>query len=194
MSILIPSDPSVFFTEFLPARFAESRALPSADTAGRAAFVVDRVGAWSFQVRNEVLEVEEGVRPETVMQVGVSRSDFDGLFVERTRRKVAEAGGIPADLLMVFLPLFVDQKKKAVADGAEGSLRVDLDDHGATYEVTLTPGSGNPTEPKTIVRMRLEDFLGLMTGDRGIPGLLLRGRLKIRGETAHALRLSGLLG
>lgn len=193
MPVELPAEPSTFFTEFLTQQYAASPRFPRADTAGHSAFEVFEDGAWSFGVRDRTLQVEPGISRDTVLRVGVSRRDFDGLFIERTRLALARSGRIPDELFDVFMPLFVDERKRSIAAGSRGSIRIDLGDAGQTYGVTFTPGPEGPTEPRTVIAMRLQDFFGLVAGKVGIPSLLLRGRLRIRGEKGHALKLSGLL-
>lgn len=194
MAIEIPSEPTAFFTEFFPAQYEKTPRLPRADTAAKAAFEVIGDGAWSFAVQGGKLKVEEGISPETAIQVGVSRRDFDGLFIERTRVAVARTGAIPAELMDVFRPLFVDEKKKHVATSAHGTVRVHLEEGGRTYDLSVTPGRGKATEPRTTVGMSLDDFLALVSGKKHLAGLLLRGHLRVRGEKTYALKLTGLLG
>lgn len=193
MPVEIPDDPNAFFTDFFKQQYAVSPRFPRADTAGQATFEVFDAGAWSFRVKDCTLHVEAGVSASTVIQVGVSRGDFDGLFIERTRRALTQSGRIPDELFDVFMPLFVDERKRRIAASSHGSIRIDLEEAGRVYRIMLTTGRDRPTEPRTVVGMRLEDFLGLVSGNNRIPGLLLRGRLRIRGEKAHALKLSGLL-
>jgi hypothetical protein len=65
------------------------------------------------------------------------------------------------------------------------------------YEVVIEKGGcrarrGAKRTPQVTLELSGPDFLRLMTGNAGGPGLLLRGRLRVRGSLTLALRLPRL--
>lgn len=193
----VPDDPDLFFTEFFPEQYDAYPAFPRGTTPGSATFEVPEVGAWSLHVMDRKLRIERGVSADSVLRLTMSAKDFTNLFVVRARAAMEERGELPNELRHAFLPLFIDDRKKAIAEGTTGSLRLLLKDEGTDYELRITPGrssaGGSSAGEKASVRLALSDFLGLTSGKKKIPLLLATGKLSVRGDMAHALKLSGLL-
>jgi hypothetical protein len=190
----IPSAPDEFFTRFFPQQYEASARCPREDTAARATFEGLGVGAWSFSVSGRALRAEAGRHADTALQVAVTAKDFDELFVERTRRKVAESGRVPNELLDALLPLFIDGRKLKLSSAVRGTLRVELRERGRAHALLLTPGADVASEPRAVVRLRLDDFFALVGRKVGVTKLLITGRLKVSGDKAHALKLAGFIG
>jgi hypothetical protein len=189
----VPDDPDLFFTEFFPEEYEAYPAFPRETTAGAAAFEVTGAGVWSLRVSNRRLKLERGVAADCVLRLSASPEDFSSLFVERARAAIEETGQLTNDLRHAFLPLFINEKKKAIAAGANGALLLVLKDGDTDYRLSVTPGKEQAGEPKASVRLALSDFLGLAGGRKKVTLLLATGRISVRGDMAHALKLSGLL-
>lgn len=79
--------------------------------------------------------------------------------------------------------------KSIVLDlGAEGAIRID----GAGE--TIAVSNAAEPEPETTVALSAETLQGLMAGKVNAPMAVMTGKIKIRGETALAMKLASFLG
>jgi hypothetical protein len=189
----VPTDPDLFFTEFFPEQYEAYPAFPRETTPGSAAFEVSGVGVWSLGVVDRRLRIDRGVAPDCVLRLAMSPGDFSALFVERATEAIAAQGELPEELRRVFFPLFINDRKKAIAAGGGGSVLILLKDGGTDYRLTITPGQALGTAPKASVRLHLSDFLGLTSGRKKLAILVATGRISVRGDPSQALKLAGLL-
>ncbi len=193
-SLVIPDDPDTFFREFFPARYAEDPSrYGTADTPGAAVFHVGDAGSWSVRIHCSRLAVERGTPADARIQIHVSREDFQAVFVHRTRDEVARTGSLSELSRNAFVPLFVTPKRLAIVEKARGNLLFDLDHGGARRRVTIAPRPPIDGAPRATIRMKLEDFLELLSRRRNAKLLLLTGRLAVSGDLGYALRMSGLV-
>lgn len=190
----VPEDPDLFFTEFFPAQYAAYPAFPRTTTLGSAAFEVTGVGAWSLRVAARRLEITRGIAPDCVLSLTTPASDFGGLFVERAEEAIRSRGELPDELRRVFFPLFIDERKKGIAESVDGGMILLLKEDDTDYRLSITPGGKPGDSSKASVRLLLSDFLGLAAGKKKVPLLLAMGRISVRGDVGHALKLSALLG
>jgi hypothetical protein len=189
----VPTDPDLFFTEFFPEQYEAYPAFPRETTPGSAAFEVSGVGAWSLGVAERRLRIERGVAADCILRLTMSPGDFSGLFVQRAAEAIEAHGELPEELRRVFFPLFINERKKAIAVGGGGSVLILLKDAGTDYELTITPGQAVGTPPRASVRLHFSDFLGLTSGRKKLPILIATGRISVRGDLNHAMKLAGLL-
>jgi hypothetical protein len=194
MSLNIPSDPAVFFTEFFPRRFElDRKRYPSDDTVAAALFEVTGVGSWSIRIRNGKLDVMSGKSDDTAIQIALSHADFTAVFVERTLREIREKGDLSDHSRDAFKPLFVGAKKQHLTSGMRETLVMRLDQEGVHRRLVITPGAGAPTEPRVTVTVALNDFLAMQSGTKNPTLLFMRGQLKIKGDVGYALKANALL-
>ncbi len=193
-ALVIPDDPDEFFREFFPARYAEDPSrYGTADTPGAAVFHVGDSGAWSVRIHRSRLAVERGMPVDARIQIHVSHEDFLAVFVHRTRDEVARTGSLSELSRNAFVPLFVTPKRLAIVEKARGNLAFDLDHSGAHRRLTIAPRPPIDAAPRATIRMKLDDFLELLSGRRDPKLLLLTRRLAVSGDLGYALRMSGLL-
>lgn len=191
----IPDDPAEFFERFLPERFGEDAARHRApfESPGAALFEVFGVGAWAFRMRAGRLGVEPGKPPDTMLQIGVTPDDFRAIFLERARDDLARAGRISDASRDAFRPIFGGVRHAARIGNVSSTLNIRLDRNGVKRRLSITPGAGEPTEPRATILLGFEDFLALVGGKASAPVLALRGRIGVRGDIAYAIKLSVLL-
>lgn len=194
MTMTVPNDPFLFFSEFFAHQFDEDKRFPRADMHGAAVFQVFDEGVWNFRVKNATLAVSEGMPEDTVLQIGVTRETFQTLFVTRTQQEINKKGAPSEGSKSVFLPLFFNEAKRRIALGSHETLRMRVRFEGEQHEVLLTPGHGAPTAPRATVSLGLEDFMAMAAGKKKAPFLFLRGKLKVAGDIKYALRMNQLLG
>jgi len=193
-SIAIPEDPAEFFERFFPEQFTKDQhRYPPNDSPGWALFEVIDVGCWGIRRVGNDLQVSRGRPDHTLVQISLSSEDFQAIFVERTQREIASRGELSDDSRDVFKPLFVDSEGAEIIDGAVSTLAFHLEHGGTPRTVFITPGPFERTTPRATLSMRLDDFLAMLSGRKGFAGLLLWGKLKIRGDLFYARRLSALL-
>ncbi len=190
--MLIPDQPHEFLTEFLPTQYAIDKRYPRTDTYPTVLEIADE-GAWTIQVRNGALNIEKGRLNEPTLQVGVAADAFEVLFVARTRSEAARHGRLRDDTRSVFLPFFVDEKKRSLLKGQRDTLALRLKHDGRTFPVLMTPGNHTPAEPRATVSLALDDFFGMTAGKKKAPMMLLKRQLKVGGDVGYALKMNGLL-
>lgn len=194
MSQEIPTDPQAFFSEFFPAQYAANPQLyPRKTVPGASSITVFGVGTWSFRVRDGKLEVTQGLAEDTYLQLGLTPDDFQAIYVARSQREINATGDLSADSKNVFRPMFPTEERWEIVRTNRGSVTLVLNENGAEHKLVITPGAAEPGESKAVVRVTLEDFLGLVAGRLKATSLLVDGRLKIKGDLAHALKLNSLL-
>jgi hypothetical protein len=196
--MVIPADPAEFFESFFPSQFASDRErYPREDSPGSALFEVIGVGSWGVKIAGGNLLVERGKPDDPLLQVAIGGDDFTAIFVERTQREIDSTGCLSDDSRDVFNPLFVSTEKAAVIAGAIGNslatLAFDLDHHGSCRQMFITPGPFERTEPKATIAMHLDDFLAMLSGRKDPVMLFMSGKLVIRGDIAHAIRMRAFL-
>ncbi len=192
--MMIPTDPKAFFTEFFPTQFANDRGrYPAEDTPGAAVFEVFGVGSWGICILNGNLVVESGKPADTALQIGVSPEDFAAIFVHRSQKEIADSGELSGDSKDAFKPLFTNAKKVAIVQSVTGSLALKLDHDGVDRKIVITPSTMEPTEPRTTIILKLEDFLAMQSGRKNTTMLFMSGSLKIKGDMAYAMKMNALL-
>ena len=194
MSIHIPADPEVFFTAFFPEQFTNHRdRYPVEDTRGAAVFEVFGAGSWNIRIQNGALQVAAGTPEDTLLKIGLSAEDFQTLFIERTQAEVHSTGAISNDSIDAFRPLFINDRKRKVAENARGTLAFSIKHDKSVHSLLITPGTEPHGQPRTTIRTHTKALLGLLSGRKKPTSLFMLGKLKVKGDVGYALRMSGLL-
>jgi hypothetical protein len=192
--LAVPVDPGEFFERFFPEQFTRHRErFPEEDSPGSAVFEIMGVDCWGVKIAAGDLVVRRGKPDDTLLRCSVSPEDFQAVFVERTQREAERTGRLSEDSLGAFRPLFLGARKAHVVGDARETLNFKLDHEAEKRRLLITPGPGEPTEPKATITMALADFLQLV-GGRAHPAMLfMRGKLRVRGDLSYALRMSKLV-
>ena len=87
----VPSDPDSFFTSYLPARFANAaEPLGASNSLGSVTARILDAGEWCLRITDGALVVTRGAEDDVMLQITVSRSDFDVLVREPFERFESE--------------------------------------------------------------------------------------------------------
>lgn len=183
-----------FFQEFFPEQYEKNpQFYPRRTAPGASAIEVFERGVWHFRVRDGKLVVSEGIPEDTFLRLGLTYEDFQAVYVARSVREIKATGDLSPDSKNVFRPMFPTEERWEIVRANRGTISIRLQDGDAAYTIVVTPGADAPTEPRAFVRMSLDDFLGMTAGRLKATALMVDGRLKIKGDLAHALRLNALL-
>jgi hypothetical protein len=194
MARKIPTDPDTFFREFFPEQYANNpQFYPRSGAGGASVIEVFGHGVWNFRVHNGKLEVGTGVPEDAFLRLGLSYEDFRAVYVARSQREIDAEGDLSSDSKNVFRPMFPTEQRWEIVRGNRGTISIRLQEGDEVYTLVATPGADEPTEPRAVVRLSLADFLGMTAGRLKATALLVDGRLKIKGDLAHALKLNALL-
>lgn len=192
----IPEGAPDFFEEFFPEQFALHRhALGVGTTSSAVNFVIEDDGAWSFHVRDAQLVVARGSHPDARLQLLFTRDDFEAIAIRRARNEVATRGTVSPRSLGPFRLLFSLEKKRDWSEREAGnSLLFAIDDAGVRRKMHLVPGAGPvPERARTVLHLKLADFLSLLNKESSGVAMLMSGRLRVSGDMTYALRANSLL-
>lgn len=190
----VPADPQAFFTRYVPERFAtvesEFRGISS---PGSLLFRVSGAGNWAFRLNAGVLVVEAGESNDPILQLSVSREDFEPLVVKSAERFEQIPNALDKQLV-AFRALRLDAERANLIRGVAGNVGLAIVDQGRASRIVLTPGAATPNldEPECEISIELVDFLALQRGAQNPIELLMNNKLRISGDAQIALALSGL--
>jgi SCP-2 sterol transfer family len=190
----VPEDPNEFFTRYVPERFAAiAKEFAGTSSAGSLVFRVRGAGEWSFRLKGGVLGVEGEVSADAILQISVSRQDFELLVLPSVAR-FEEAPPALDKQLVAFRALSLDAERAQLIRGIVGSVSISISDQGKVSRIVLTPGTAAPNLDKADcdVSVELADFLALQQGTQNPIELLMNNKLRITGNAQIALALSGL--
>ena len=190
----VPEDPNEFFSRYVPERFAAiAKEFAGTSSAGSLVFRVSGAGEWSFRLKGGALGVEGGVSADAILQISVSRQDFEMLVLPSVMR-FEQAPPALDKQLVAFRALSLDAERAQLIRGIAGSVSISISDRGKVSRIVLTPGTAAPNleQADCDVSMELADFLALQQGTQNPIELLMNNKLRITGNAQIALALSGL--
>ncbi len=188
-----PRDPSVFFSSYLPARFADaSPELAAVTSVGSITFRVPESGEWTLRLVEGALEVTRGMDDDVMLQVTVPEEDFCLFVVEAleradtTRRAAAGLGALRALAARADVARMVRH--------VPGSVLFVARDGEQRHRLLVTPGRrvANLASAECTIEVSLSDLLE----NQGMNPmqLFVAGKLRITGNIQIAMALSGIFG
>jgi hypothetical protein len=193
MTTEVPRDPERFFTEYLPARFAEVRdAANGRSSVGSVTFRVLEAGEWSLRLRDGELEVVRGMEDDVMLQVTVPAEDFAPLVLEGIERAPAERAASAARGT-VIRALGVDPEKARLVRHVPGSVLFAAKDGATRRRLLVTPGrrKADLEKPECTIECAFADFADARAGLRKPMDLFSSGKLRISGNLQIAMALAG---
>ena len=190
---VVPSSPEAFFTSYIPARFAELPGFEAASSAGSVVFAVPGAGAWAFCLVAGKLLVASGARADSIVTITIPESSFAPIVVAGATRLAGETLS-PERQLLAFRALTLDVERAAQIRGVAGSVAFAVIEGPSTHRVYVTPGGAAPnlTQPECEISCEVDAFWGLQSGSHNPIELLMSGKLRIAGDAAIPMALSGL--
>lgn len=188
----VPSDPDAFFTSYLPARFAEVAAQlgVKASVGSVTARVLD-AGEWSLRIDEGVLRIARGAEDDVMLQLTVTRADFDVLV----REPLAEAGE-KARLVRVgpLRALAANPETARLVRHVPGSVLLVARDGPTKHRLLMTPGrrQADLERPDCTIDCALDDLRAANAGAVAPMQLFTSGKLRISGNVQIAMALAGL--
>jgi len=193
----VSKTPSQFLLDFLPARIAATAdALGIApSSAGSVTFrLLDRGEQYSLRLDHGRLLGSTGMAEDTLLQVTLTASDFEHLFVGAAEREAARPFD-PERHLVALRALGIDPERAALVRQALGSVALELRAAEHLYRVVLTPGSAEPEleQPTCRISLDYQDLLDMEDGKVVPLQLLLAGKLLIQGNAQPLMALVAAL-
>ena len=190
---VVPSSPEAFFTSYIPARFAELPGFEAASSAGSVVFAVPGAGAWAFCLVAGKLLVASGARADSIVTITIPEASFAPIVVAGATRLAGETLS-PERQLLAFRALTLDVERAAQIRAVVGSVAFAVVEGPSTHRVYVTPGVATPnlTQPECEISCEAEAFWGLQSGSHNPIELLMSGKLRIAGDAAIPMALSGL--
>jgi hypothetical protein len=188
----VPSDPDAFFTSYLPARFAEVAArLGVAASVGSVTARVLDAGEWSLRIDDGVLRVISGAEDDVMLQLTVTRADFDVLV----REPLAEAGE-KATVVRVgpLRALAANPETARLVRHVPGSVLLVARDGPIKHRLLMTPGrrKAELESPDCTIDCALDDLRAVHAGTVAPMQLFTSGKLRITGNVQIAMALAAL--
>jgi alkyl sulfatase BDS1-like metallo-beta-lactamase superfamily hydrolase len=193
----VPKLPRQFFQDYLPTRFAAAASAAGVDpsSAGSVTFrLLDQGEEYSLRLDHGRLLCSTGMAEDTLLQVTLTVTDFERLFVGAAER----AAGRPLDPerhLIALRALGIDSERAALVRQATGSVALELREGEHLYRVVLTPGSAQPQleQPACRITLDYQDWLDIEDGKVVPLQLLLAGKLLIQGNAQPLMALVATL-
>ena len=195
--IPVPKTPSQFLADYLPARMAAAAgALGIApSSAGSVTFrLLDPAEEYSLRLENGKLLCSAGMAEDTLLQVTLTASDFEVLFVSAAEREAAGPFE-PERHLIALRALGIDAERAALVRQAVGSAALEMRAGERVHRVILTPGSAEPEleQPTCRITLDYQDFLDMQDGKVVPLQLLMAGKILIEGNAQVLMALGAVL-
>ena len=189
----VPQSPAAFFTEYIPARFAELPGFEPVSSLGSVVFAVPGAGEWAFRLDAGKLLMEPGVRADAIVRITIPETSFLPIVVAGAERLVGQSVS-PERQLLAFRALTLDADRAAQVRQVAGSVAFAVIEGSTTHRVYVTPGSASPNlkQPECEISCEAESFWGLQSGQSNPIELLMSGKLRISGDAQIPMALSGL--
>ena len=190
---LVPASPEAFFTQYIPARFAELSGFAGATSAGCVSFSVLGAGAWAYRLAQGKLRVSPSAGADAIVTITIPEASFGPVVVAGAERLAGETLS-PERQLLAFRALTLDAERAALIRAVVGSVAFAVVDGASTHRVYVTPGSATPnlTQPECEISCEADAFWGLQSGTHNPIELLMSGKLRIAGDAQIPMALSGL--
>jgi hypothetical protein len=188
----VPSELDAFFTSYLPARFAEAAArLGVAASVGSVTARVLDAGEWSLRIDEGALRVTRGAEDDVMLQLTVTRADFDVLV-----REPLSAAGENARLVRLgpLRALAANPETARLVRHVPGSVLLVARDGSIKHRLLMTPGrrKADLESPDCTIDCALDDLRAAHAGTVAPMQLFTSGKLRITGNVQIAMALAGL--
>ncbi|MFZ5895980.1 MAG: SCP2 sterol-binding domain-containing protein [Myxococcota bacterium] len=190
----VPTDPTQFFTAWLPAAFEPLAArLGAQNSPGALVFQVGDGAPLAIRIDQGRIVVATGSPNDAIAQVRLSEGAFEPIIV-RGARMLSSAETSGETHLLVLRALTLDAERIALIRGVVGSVAFILTDDSGEHRLLLTPGTQAPnlTAPECSVRCPLADFLAMQRGETNPFELMMSGKITISGDAQIPMALSSL--
>jgi SCP-2 sterol transfer family len=189
----VPSSPEVFFTTYIPARFAELAGFEQATSAGSVLFTVSGAGQWAYRLVEGKLLVEPSAPSDAIVGITIPEASFGPIVVAGAERLAGQTLS-PERQLLAFRALTLDAERAAQIRSVAGSVAFAVVDGASTHRVYVTPGTAAPNlvQPECEISCEADAFWGLQSGTHNPIELLMGGKLRIAGDAQIPMALSGL--
>jgi hypothetical protein len=149
---------------------------------------------YSLRLAEGRLVCAEGMAEDSLLQVTLTESDFELLFVGAAEREATQPSE-PLRDLVALRTLGIDAERAALMRQATGSVALELRAPERVHRVVLTPGSAQPELEQPTCRVTLDygDFQDLQTGKVVPLELLMAGKIVIQGNAQVLMALAGAL-
>lgn len=189
----IPEKPLDFFTQYVPARFAEMKdALAGKTSSGSMTFHIGGTEqSWSFRVRDGGLLIEDGVQDDVVIQVTVPEKDFVAIVVDGARHHEGKV----SDSVLAFRALNIEEEKVNMVRNVQGTVAFIITDDDEERRLAITPGKATPAidAPDCRLECQMSDFIDMQTGKVQPMQLAMSGKLRMVGNVQIPMALSAVL-
>jgi len=189
----VPSDPDAFFTSYLPARHAEAAArIAVTNSVGSVTARVLDAGEWSLRIDAGALRVVRGSDDDVMLQVTVTRADFEVLV--REPLSAADVGRAPFARMGPLRALAADPETARLVRHVPGSVLLVAHDGPARHRLLLTPGrrKADLAAAECTIDCTLDDLRAAQAGVLPPMQLFVSGKLKIGGNVQIAMALAGI--
>jgi hypothetical protein len=188
----VPSEPDVFFTSYLPGRFAEAAAqLGVTRSVGSVTARVVDAGEWSLRIDDGALRVTRGADDDVMLQLTVSRADFDVLVREPLSQVDARA---PLTRVGPLRALAANPETARLVRHVPGSVLLVARDGPVEHRLLMTPGrrKAELASPDCTITCALDDLQAAYAGKVAPMQLFTSGKLRITGNVQIAMALAGM--
>jgi hypothetical protein len=191
----VPSDPESFFTSYLPARFANAaERLGASNSLGSVTARILDAGEWSLRITDGALVVTRGTEDDVMLQITVSRGDFDVLVREPFEHFESE-GRAPLLRVGPLRALAASPDTARLVRHVPGSVLFVARDGATARRLLVTPGrrTADLGSAECTIECALDDLRE--SQEKGLPPmqLFVSGKLKISGNVQIAMALAGVL-
>ena len=189
----VPSSPELFFTQYIPARFAALTGFEGISSVGSVLFAVPGAGVWGFRLRAGRLVQEFDAASDAIARITIPGESFEPIVVRGSERLAALELSLDRQML-AFRALTLDVERVTMIRAVSGSVSFAVLDSGSAHRVYVTPGGGEPNfaNPECEISCDAESFWALQTGAANPIELLMSGKLRITGDAQIPMALSSL--
>jgi hypothetical protein len=175
--------PEQFFEQLLPAGFEtqrESGAAVPQDFSMQYHLTGPGGGDWHVDIKDGKLSSKKGTA-DAVLTFTLSVDDFRDAVLSRN-------GAAPALLLPASRPGRPDNSGRA--KGLKGTIAQELSRDGDPFKIELT--FNGAATPRTVLKMKLADFIAMQEGKLNGQEAFMTGRLRIEGDMAFMMQVAAL--
>jgi SCP-2 sterol transfer family len=176
--------PEQFFEQLLPAGFAaqrESGAAVPQDFSMQYHVTGDGGGDWHVTIKDGAMTTKKGT-DEAVLTFTLSIGDFLDAILSRN-------GAAPAILLPASRPGRPDNSGRAKM--LKGTIAQELArESGDPFKLEMT--FNGAATPRTVLKMKLADFVAMQEGKLNGQEAFMTGRLRIEGDMAFMMQVAAL--
>ncbi|HEX3774454.1 MAG TPA: SCP2 sterol-binding domain-containing protein [Polyangiaceae bacterium] len=189
----VPSSPDAFFSNYIPARFAELHGFEQASSAGSVLFVVPGEGQWAYRLERGKLSIAPSAGADNIVTITIPSESFAPIVVFAAERLAGEPLSAERQLL-AFRALTLDAERAALIRVVTGTIAFSVVEGNTAHNLYVTPGSGKPNlaQPECEIACEADAFWGLQSGAQNPFELLMSGKLRISGDAQIPMALSSL--